>query len=980
MLQLPETNTDLKSHEEHFVARYERLLGWALHLTDHDHAQAEDLLHDAFIQFTLTAPELEEIRHLDNYLFGVLRVLRVSQLRRASRRRFEQLSLIEYDSAEIGLRMTVQPVEPGKLLDVRDELRAICRYACQRKETSKAGSVLILRFFHGYYPGEIAAVLRSTRKVVDMRLQSARREARLYCSGPERLGFVKTNGDAAIRQDRKDSMMALRTADDLLQELRGEIFRARNGECYSPNELEQMYDGNVGDDTLDNRQLGHIVSCAACLDAVNEILGLPALADRHPNDTLSINKRGPGNGDGGGTGAGGNVLKQQAERRARDIFEHRPQELFVAVNGFLLGSQMIHAERNEQRFELDLVEPPSFVEIFSEQGLRLLLMPIEPAEGGAEQSAKIVLSDERELMLNLHHDDTHPMLSVAYYDPLMKSDDAAQQAHDMPEPSFTRRLREFWQTVFAVHPKPWPTLVAVSLGLLLVVSLFWRWPSEPTVSAAELLQRSVVAETQLASLPGQAIHRSLSVEERDAKTGRPVSTYRVEIWQSADRGLAIRRLYDQRNVVVASEWKQTGGLSRIYQRKDAAQFNAAIPSEVWQTALSLQSFSHYVQTAKATVTEQEQAYVISYRFSADATPQLSGVTLTLGKPDLRVIEQTAVLRSTIAGGQEREFRVVEATFEQMPVGNVPPKVFQADAELSLADERGNEAAANSNYIPRQVSNAPESNTAKNLAELEIEARYLLDQVNANLGEQVSFLRQGSRLRITALVETDQRKARLLTALAPLSGNPAALFDIATYAEAAGRQSSSTAAPIVSEFDSNQSQIPAAADLRRYFAAQNARQSSGQFGSQEENRIAEFANRVQTQALKPLRHARALRNLVAQISPDEVDAITPEAKAKWRRMVQSHALAVARETAALRADLQPIFFAGVEPLVAGERNGEQSLRQVVERLTVLAASHDEIVSRAFSRSVVGTDASALKSPQFRQSLLELEALAERIAKP
>nr|MBP6822209.1 sigma-70 family RNA polymerase sigma factor [Acidobacteriota bacterium] len=188
MSQLLNTKTDLKSHAEHFVERYERLLGWALHLTDHDRAQAEDLLHDAFIQFTLAAPDLDDIRNLDNYLFGVLRILRVSQLRRASRRRFEQLSIIEYESAEIGLSMASRAAEPGELIRVRDELRAICQYACARKETSKAGSVLILRFFYGYYPSEIAAVLRSTRKVVDMRLQSARREARLYCSAPERLG------------------------------------------------------------------------------------------------------------------------------------------------------------------------------------------------------------------------------------------------------------------------------------------------------------------------------------------------------------------------------------------------------------------------------------------------------------------------------------------------------------------------------------------------------------------------------------------------------------------------------------------------------------------------------------------------------------------------------------------------------------------------------------------------------------------------
>jgi DNA-directed RNA polymerase specialized sigma24 family protein len=151
MLQLLKIKTDLKSHAEHFAERYDRLFGWALHLTDHDRAQAEDLLHDAFIQFTLAAPALGAIRNLDNYLFGVLRILRVSQLRRNARLRLEQLSIIDYDSAELGLRMIRRASDS---IRIQDELRAICRYARARKETSKAGSGVILRFFHSYYPVE----------------------------------------------------------------------------------------------------------------------------------------------------------------------------------------------------------------------------------------------------------------------------------------------------------------------------------------------------------------------------------------------------------------------------------------------------------------------------------------------------------------------------------------------------------------------------------------------------------------------------------------------------------------------------------------------------------------------------------------------------------------------------------------------------------------------------------------------------------
>src|ERR1051325_2847765 len=164
------------THEELFIQRYEMLRGWALRLTGNNRGQAEDLLHDLFIHFTLHRPNLDEIHNLDGFLHTTLRNLFLSQSRRAARSAHGHLSLVDYDSAEI----SIQCVDPREQLRVREELQAICRYACLRKESSKAGSVLILRFFHGYYPAEIAQILGSPRQAVDNLLQSARAEARTY--------------------------------------------------------------------------------------------------------------------------------------------------------------------------------------------------------------------------------------------------------------------------------------------------------------------------------------------------------------------------------------------------------------------------------------------------------------------------------------------------------------------------------------------------------------------------------------------------------------------------------------------------------------------------------------------------------------------------------------------------------------------------------------------------------------------------------
>src|SRR5262249_46180665 len=73
------------NHRDAFLQRYDELHSWAVQMTAGDRPQAEDLLHDLFILFTLSQPDLSRIQNLDHYLYASLRNLHVSQLRRATR-------------------------------------------------------------------------------------------------------------------------------------------------------------------------------------------------------------------------------------------------------------------------------------------------------------------------------------------------------------------------------------------------------------------------------------------------------------------------------------------------------------------------------------------------------------------------------------------------------------------------------------------------------------------------------------------------------------------------------------------------------------------------------------------------------------------------------------------------------------------------------------------------------------------------------
>ena len=413
-------------YEDLFIQRYERLLTWALQLTDHDRELAEDLVHDIFIQFTLSQPDLSTIDNLEGYLRVMLRNMHLSQVRRSTRIRenasaIPEISLINHDSMESGLRA----VEERTVAHVQHELRRICQYASIRKETSKAGSVLILRFFHGYYPSEIAKILRVSRGAVDEFLSIARAEARAFLTDPNSLAFMaagKVSGPSASASEQ--------TTEDLVRELRAFIFGPQDPDCLPPEKLRELYLSDQGSGP-GAALLCHVVSCRRCLDEVNRVLDLPPLSARNLTDTLQKEKRPKNNnkdGDGSsGTSSGGGGFVERYRRRLKETFEHRPKELRISVNGIILGAHNVSSELSKQTISVNLEERIGFVEILSEKEVRLLFAVVEPPpDGPAERKERVSLSDGRTLELTLSFSESRPHLHVVYHDPLFQLEGAEQ--------------------------------------------------------------------------------------------------------------------------------------------------------------------------------------------------------------------------------------------------------------------------------------------------------------------------------------------------------------------------------------------------------------------------------------------------------------------------------------------------------------------------------------------------------------------------
>jgi RNA polymerase sigma factor (sigma-70 family) len=965
------------THVDLFVENYDLLKRWALQFTEHDRELAEDLLHDAFIQFTLSKPDLDSIQNLEGYLFIVMRNLHLSQLRRATRTPLRSLSVVEYDTADVSFWAS----DPRDRIRMRDEIGAVCQYACIRKESSKAGSVLILRFFHGYYPEEIASVVRSNRSAVEKRLQMARAEVRLYLEDPDRLGFI---GD---KPSGTKKLTVNHFGDDLRLELRRQIFNSRQGECLVEETLHDLYTNAPAENSIDHRLVAHIVSCQTCLESVNSLLGLPPLAQRYPLDTIGKDpgKKGGSGGGGGSTGGGtgGSKMLDSYFNRREAHFHHQPQELCVSVNGQLQGFQKVISGKGELTLIIDTTENLGFVEVFSEQGLRLLMLNVEPPPAGdGKQSAHMELSEGRTIDANLNFSGTHPALQVTYNDPRLASEAATSETSDVPgmvsveaietiptipfdkkEPRL-KSLFDGWRSW--LQPARLTTAFA---AILIVALLIFKFAPLGTVSAAELLNRSAEAEaTQLAN-KDRVLHRTLDLEESDVN-GQPIAHRKIDIWQSAEKGITARRLYDEQGRLTMGDWRLSSGIQTIYTRGQAARLQP-LPDvgtkpisfdDAWQLSVSAKEFIALLgQTTDAQVETRANDYLITYTLHAGGKGVgITRATIILSRDDLHAIEEAFTLQS---GGETRQFRFVETSYEWKPASVVAPAVFEPNVELTgTATTRPaglSEPEVSTTGLPENANTSANTGPSATLATaaLEVEIVEALNNAGAFMGEQVSVNRTADgKISVTGLVETPERKKALLNALSSHRNDPAVRINIETVAEAEKRvkskrnNQSQGASPTTVEVTASEGTSPVQADLKKKFSDDEARR---------------FSDRVLARTRQVWLHAAAMKQISQRFSPADLASLPPAERGRWLALIRSHAASFVREGEALSRELAQVFPEAAAPGGnGGAISTDADLQAKVRELYEASVALDSGMDRSFGLGASGSP--PVKSPAFWRS--------------
>jgi len=996
-----------KSHESAFIEHYEWLMRWSLHLNNQDRARAEDLVQQVFTQFAIAQTDLSAVQNIPAYLYTTLRNIHVSEVRLAGRSHNQTQSIIDYSGAEAALEAT----DPYTIFHTQDQLRRICQYACLRKQSSRSGSVLILRYFHGYHLSEIAEVVRGSFQAVRQQLTFARNEARVFLEEPAALKFIQHVSDIP-------SLAANRvcSADRLVVELRRAIFTSCQGECFSAEIFRSLYVDNLIA-AADNTTLAHIVSCPVCLDEVNARLGLPLLAERHPADTLGPNNdwrdgtRGPRDAGGSGgavpsrrRGKTGDAKLNgpfllRCRRSATELFEHYPRELCISVNGHVLGSQSVSSQLSRLRLDVTIAEELNFVEVLSEERRRLLVMAIDPPpDGQPVQYRRLRLSENRYLEVTFQYGHPWPMVEVIYEEPgfaheattVQRSPEcvpvAAVQAPSLKLPSANaarpgladlfggvRLLRSLWL-------RPGFITAIVSLVLIGILLTFWL-ESDRVVNSANLLERARAQES-LALPANIATHRVIELEMRRRSDGALIHKNRIEVWRDDAGGVSARRVYDENGQLTTGAWieKKPGdgrSLRRIYRRGSSQTIDTGgqdlskviRDSELWQLDPSAILFTAFLdRPAVARVNETGETYVIGYEAEHGRADGLLKASLTLRKSDLHPIAQTLV----IARGRETyDYSFVETLFEHPQLDLVNPGVFQPDADLR------SEVHVPASATHPVLSSVVGVHTGAT-SELELDVVYALDRFRTRFGDQLSLIKTPAGvLEIRGVVDSDETRNEIRRELSLFVDDPAAIrMRLATAAEflahtpQAGRV-------IVRDFSGSDQAIPVYSELNQYFSTH---EGAGQTAQQRDRLIRDFAAEIIGRSQRAVAHALELKQLGSRFSAAQFDQFTPSARARWFSLVRNHAEALRRELVTLDGELQRTVIShdGRTPEAEGiEIQANASLPSEIDRLHQLVLAMDQTVRSSFAVSSGTANSDGVTSSRFRKGLVASIKLADEI---
>jgi hypothetical protein len=310
------------------------------------------------------------------------------------------------------------------------------------------------------------------------------------------------------------------------------------------------------------------------------------------------------------------------------------------------------------------------------------------------------------------------------------------------------------------------------------------------------------------------------------------------------------------------------------------------------------------------------------------------------------------------------------TIEFTELGNALSSPQPAQAASLPAGTTANRVRA----LPPAHRVEPAGSVAVASLALEVQVRYQIHKLGADLGQEAAVTRTSqNQLLVSSVVEPD-RKEQLLNALAPFQNNPVIHVSVRTTDEALRDSDASTGRSskvVTLQEDGLNAVIPAGPVLLAYF------DSEGIPRAEQATSVRQFSEEAVERSNTALLHALALQEWL-QLFPPGTQSFHDQERQMWRSVIRDHLDAIVENTAALHSQLEPLY-AGAKlvsrsnPLLPAEK----SAVAMAMALAQCTKSQNEAIHAAFTVSNNGSQAVALKQPDFWRSLYQVQDLVQRL---
>jgi hypothetical protein len=430
-----------------------------------------------------------------------------------------------------------------------------------------------------------------------------------------------------------------------------------------------------------------------------------------------------------------------------------------------------------------------------------------------------------------------------------------------------------------------------------------------------------------------------------------LSRRRVEVWQNGADGVAVRRLYDERDRLTAGEWTGSDGSRTVYRPGAAptalktGKAKPIDPETVWEWDPTAGHFAELIgTTASPTVENRGGDYLLRYRpVAAGGAAGIVEATLTIRKAEMRAVAHTLVVR---AGDELREYEFTETTLASVPAATVPARTFEPEPELLGRaipfDTPALVASVEPTRVPavtRPVLSDDEENR------LEVDALFTLHRLEPCLAEPAQLARvSDGGLHARVRVRDDRCRGRVIERLVALGGPPALRIDVVL--------ASAPPAASAEPFQGDVVELPPAYRtlIDRFSAASAATTVKGETAAGAARTLGSWA---QARSSGALAEARELEGLVSAWTPARLAALDVDRMTMWLDVTRDHARRFRRETEQVRQQLESMFAieaskevtSAAEPKTV-EIHGADEVPGAVTRLVALAATHDTAIRQMF----------------------------------